>query len=364
MTRTLDEPLEDQSLVAERRLRLAAGGGELVAQLGGRADRPHALAAAAGGGLDEDRIADPARGADQGGVVLRVAVVAGDDRDAERPGRAGARRPCRPSPGSRPAAARSSGSRRLDGLGERGVLGEEAEARVDGIGCGSSSRRGDDGVDVEQVEGSGAVGRRDDRLTIPRRVAGALDSGARSRRGSRRRRDGSQDSVTDARGRAGSRPPRTRPTRQTRHAIDRRPGAPGADRRRSSAGRAASSRRSARRPGSGSARRTSLSRLSRPTPTRARRSRERPDAGRAIPPDQDHPEHDKRDRRADPDRPLRQSLAEELSRRRSRSRRRRPSRRSTRATSRGRPRASPASPSRASSCRRARRGRTPCRRSG
>ena len=47
--------------------------------------------------------------------------------------------------------------------------------------------------------------------------------------------------------------PRTRLTRQTRHAIARRRVAPAADRPRSSAGRTVSSSRSASRPGSGSA---------------------------------------------------------------------------------------------------------------
>src|SRR6185503_11440649 len=76
VTRALDEPLQDQPLVAERALRLAAGSRELLAERGWGADRPHALAAAAGGRLDEDRKADPASSPDERGVVLRVAVVA------------------------------------------------------------------------------------------------------------------------------------------------------------------------------------------------------------------------------------------------------------------------------------------------
>ena len=49
-----------------------------------------------------------------------------------------------------------------DRLGEVGVLGEEPEARVDRVGAGRPCGR-DDGIDREQVDGVGPVGRRDDR---------------------------------------------------------------------------------------------------------------------------------------------------------------------------------------------------------
>ena len=43
-----------------------------------------------------------------------------------------------------------------------GVLGEEAEARMDGVGAAAVAAR-DDGLDVEEVDGVAAVGRRLDR---------------------------------------------------------------------------------------------------------------------------------------------------------------------------------------------------------
>ena len=55
VARTLEEALEDQSLVAEGRLRLASRRRQLGREIGRIADGPHPLAAAAGRRLDEDR---------------------------------------------------------------------------------------------------------------------------------------------------------------------------------------------------------------------------------------------------------------------------------------------------------------------
>ena len=70
-------------VVAERVLRLAARGGELVGELGLLRDQAHALAAAAGDRLHEQREADLLRLARRGSVSSWfVAVVAGNHRHA------------------------------------------------------------------------------------------------------------------------------------------------------------------------------------------------------------------------------------------------------------------------------------------
>ena len=93
--------------VASRRAAASASGRRL-----GLADRAHALAAAAGRGLDEQAGSRSGRRGVERVVRLVGVVVAGrgPGRRARPP--AGAPRPCRPSRGSRPAAGRPSGSRR------------------------------------------------------------------------------------------------------------------------------------------------------------------------------------------------------------------------------------------------------------
>ena len=54
----LEIPLAEDRAVAERRLRLALGRRERVVQLGRRANDAHAPAAASGGCLDDERVAD------------------------------------------------------------------------------------------------------------------------------------------------------------------------------------------------------------------------------------------------------------------------------------------------------------------
>jgi hypothetical protein len=162
VTRPFEEPLEDQPLVAEGSERLPARGGKRGLEVCRSPDGAHALAAAAGGRLDEDRVADPARRPRQRGVVLRVAVVAGNRRDAEAlrqlpRGGLVAHRPDRRRRRPDPQDPRIG-----HGLGEVRVLGEEAEARVDGVRSGSA-RRVDDSRDVEEVERLGPFGPGHDR---------------------------------------------------------------------------------------------------------------------------------------------------------------------------------------------------------
>ena len=142
--------------------RLAPGGRERIGERGRVADGPHPLAAATGRRLDQQRIADPFGRGGQGGVRLVRVVVAGEHRDAERGGQpaGGGLVAHRPDRRRRRADPGQPGGG--DGLGEVGVLGEEPEPGVDGVGAGGPGRR-DDGLDVEQVERVGAVGRGHDR---------------------------------------------------------------------------------------------------------------------------------------------------------------------------------------------------------
>ena len=172
---TLDEPLEDQPTVTKRRRRLAPRSGQAVRQPVRLANDAHPLAATAGRRLDQDREADPLGGERQRRVRLVRVVVPGEDRNPERP--------CESPCGSLVAHRQDRGRRRthpgqagtLDGFGEAGVLGQEAEARVDRV---SARRQGrvDDRVTVEEVQGIGSVGGRRDGVH-PEPPAGPRDAG-------------------------------------------------------------------------------------------------------------------------------------------------------------------------------------------
>ena len=137
----LDPLLEVERLVVERGARLGAADLEHALELARRADHAHALAAAPGRWLDEDRVADPV------GFVHRVAEVADhpvgarDRRQAETAEQATGRL-------LRREALEHLGRRtderevvRADDLGEPLVLGEEAVARVDRIAAGHDRGR-------------------------------------------------------------------------------------------------------------------------------------------------------------------------------------------------------------------------------
>ena len=102
-----------------------------AAKSAGRVDAPHALAAAAGAGLDQHRIADPRR------PRSRAAPGPGRRRDSRAPA---ARRPSPSAPWPPTSAHRADRRRRRAdeddaalraGLGEVVVLREEAVARMD-----------------------------------------------------------------------------------------------------------------------------------------------------------------------------------------------------------------------------------------
>jgi hypothetical protein len=146
VARPVDVALEDQRVVAERAGGLALGALERGVDLVGRAHDAHALAAAAGRGLDQEREADRQRLAAQGRAVLRVAVVAGHHRHAggDRPRLGGLLRAEQRDHHGRRADERQAGGG--DRLGEAGVLRQEAVAGVDRVGAAGLGRR-DDAID-------------------------------------------------------------------------------------------------------------------------------------------------------------------------------------------------------------------------
>ena len=87
-------PLAEHGVVAERRLRLPPCGVESALQLDGRADDPHAAAAASGGSLHQQREAE----------ARRVAFF--EHRNAGRPGRPVSRPACRRRPATPPGWGR------------------------------------------------------------------------------------------------------------------------------------------------------------------------------------------------------------------------------------------------------------------
>ena len=169
----LEQALEDEPIVAERGDGFAPCGGQRLGQPARLTDRAHPLAAAAGRRLDDEREADPACRPGQDAVGLSGAVVAGQDRDAERGGQ--------PTRGGL-VAHRADGRRwwpdpadpgGLDSLGELGVLGEEPEARMEGVGAGGQGCC-HDGRRDPAGRGRRAVRDRDDRPD-PEPIAGAGD---------------------------------------------------------------------------------------------------------------------------------------------------------------------------------------------
>ena len=85
VARGVEVALDQHALVAEARLRLALRGGERGGEARGVVHDPHALAAAARGGLDQHRIADPSP------PRVRAASRPAPRRDSRAPA---ARRPC------------------------------------------------------------------------------------------------------------------------------------------------------------------------------------------------------------------------------------------------------------------------------
>ena len=222
--RPLQVALQDQPVVGEGPMRLTPSGAQRLGELGRRAHHAHALAATAGAGLDEQRVADALGLRGQGRVVLRGSVVARHDGDAVcrrlppcgrlvAHGGDGLRR--RPDPGDPRLRHRSS---------KRGVLGQEAVSRMDCVGAGAERHRQQlIGIEVRaDLVGLIGAGRRalvgrmnaDDAQSHAPRAAGHADRDL-SAVGDEERGDGTV-------GRAGAHPPRSRATNATPEPASRR----------------------------------------------------------------------------------------------------------------------------------------------
>ena len=141
--------LDEHAVVAEARARLAPGGGERRREAGGILRDLHALAAAAGRGLDQHRVSDLLRFAREEIVGLVVAMVAGHQRHASTlhdplgRGFRSHRRDRRRRRTDEDDAGVAAGTR------ERLVLRQESIARMDRIrACGSRDRQHARGIEV------------------------------------------------------------------------------------------------------------------------------------------------------------------------------------------------------------------------
>jgi len=156
--------LEVDGGVAERRAGLGSGRAHRAGQIGWGGHHPHSLAAAAGHGLDHERITDAARCSGELGVVQLVPerrVRARNDRHARGPGRGASRGlAAHESDGTRARADEGQAGVLTRG-GKPAVLGEEPVAGVHGIGtrrCGGVNQRGGAEITVARRAGADAHG--------------------------------------------------------------------------------------------------------------------------------------------------------------------------------------------------------------
>ncbi|MCY1501009.1 hypothetical protein D9M68_350680 [compost metagenome] len=135
VARLADEAFEVHLAVAESGLRFGGGGGELLAQLGFVVRHADAAPAAAGRGLDHDRVADVLRDFDGGVGVGHHARAAGHGGHAGAQG-GGTRRGLVAHGADRMRrGAHEHQARGLDALGERGVLRKKTVARMHRAGA-------------------------------------------------------------------------------------------------------------------------------------------------------------------------------------------------------------------------------------
>src|ERR1700730_9064589 len=148
VARLLDIFLDEDAVVGEARARLVAGGAEAVARRGVAPRDAHALAAAAGRGLDHHGIADLAGDLDGGLGVGNDVEVAGHGGDA-----GGARQLLRFDLVAHRRDRVGVGADELDAgprqrVGERRLLREEAIAGMDSLGAGLAAVL-EDAIDLE-----------------------------------------------------------------------------------------------------------------------------------------------------------------------------------------------------------------------
>ncbi|MNM30557.1 hypothetical protein D3C81_411190 [compost metagenome] len=157
MARALDILLDQHVVVAERRGRLALAAGQRIDEVLAALDFAHALAAAAGAGLDQHRVADAVGLGAQELRRLLVAVVARRQRHAGL-GHQGLGRALVAHRADRTGGRTDEGDPRRDaGVSEIGVLGEEAVAGMDGLRAGAACSI-EDGItaQVALARGGGA----------------------------------------------------------------------------------------------------------------------------------------------------------------------------------------------------------------
>ena len=167
VARLLDELLDEDAVVAERRLRLVAARREALLRLVVVVRDPQALAAAARRRLDHHRVADPPRDLDRRVGALDRLVVARNGRDLRRGGELLRCDLVAHRRDRRVLGADEDDALLLDPARERLVLAEEAVARMHRLGAGLLAR-GDDPVHREvrlaagcRADGDGLVGELD-----------------------------------------------------------------------------------------------------------------------------------------------------------------------------------------------------------
>ncbi len=148
MARVVEILLDVHRVVAERGTRLGARDAERLLERGGVARHLHAAPAAAGGGLDQHRIADLSGDVARLRDIGNRAVRAGHQRHAELRHRHLGGDLVAHHADMRGRGADEGQAMRLHHLGEAGVLGEEAVAGMDRLGAGHQGG-GQDGRDVE-----------------------------------------------------------------------------------------------------------------------------------------------------------------------------------------------------------------------
>ncbi len=126
-------PLQEHPVVVECGRRLATGRRQSFRQVVEIGDDPHAAAAPAGGGLDQQRCAQPRCLPDQGGVVQVDTGIAGHDRHTRRLGQPASLHLVTQRAHRRRRRAHPDQPCPLDAGRKAGVLSQVAVAGVDGV---------------------------------------------------------------------------------------------------------------------------------------------------------------------------------------------------------------------------------------